>query len=219
MIITFDNVVKRYKVRNSYKHILRGLKASFPERNIAIIGANGEGKSTLLRLIAGAELPDSGSIHRHKNISFPLGFAGSFNGSLTGIENTRFVARIYGQDTEAILDYVMKFSELGEHFYMPVRSYSSGMRARLAFGLSLAIDFECYLVDEITAVGDQNFQTKSKAAFKEKLNHANMIMVSHSPTTLKDYCDMGIILRNGNVIPFDNLDAALKDHDSYMRSL
>lgn len=216
-MISFINVQKRYPLPGgSYKVVIEKLNMTFPKRNIGLIGANGAGKSTLLRMISGAELPDIGHIRRHVGVSFPLGFAGSFNGSLSGIENTRFVARIYGKDTEEVIEFVEEFAELGQHFYAPVRTYSSGMRARLSFGVSLAIDFQCYLVDEITAVGDQRFKVKSKEAFQKKLETANMVMVSHSPATLKDYCDMGIVLRDGKLIVFDDLDEAIKDHEAYM---
>ena len=205
---------KQYPVGDGYKTILRDLSVRLPKRNIAILGENGAGKSTLLRLIAGSERPDDGDILRHVKVSFPLGFAGSFNGSLTGHENARFVARIYGQDTDYVLEFVREFSQLGEHLSMPVRTYSSGMRARLAFGVSLAIDFECYLVDEITAVGDSRFQKRSKAAFKEKLERANIIMVSHSNNTLRDYCDTGAVLHEGRLTIFDDLKDAISQHEA-----
>lgn len=211
-MIEFIDVRKRYPVRDGYKTILRGLSASLPKRNIAILGENGAGKSTLLRLIAGSERPDAGEIKRDVKISFPLGFAGSFNGSLSGYENATFVARIYGQETDRVLEFVREFSQLGEHLNMPVRTFSSGMRARLAFGVSLAVDFECYLVDEITAVGDSRFQRRSKAAFKGKLERANIIMVSHSDSTLRDYCDMGAVLHDGRLTLYDDLMDAINQH-------
>ena len=218
-MINFQNVEKRYRLPGGgYKVILNHLNMTFPKRNIGLIGANGAGKSTILRMISGAELPDKGIIRREVEVSFPLGFSGSFNGSLSGIENTRFVARIYGKDTEEVIEYVKEFSELGSHFYAPVKTYSSGMRARLSFGVSLAIDFRCYLVDEITAVGDQRFKAKSKKAFMEILEKSNIIMVSHSNATLKDYCDMGIIVRDGNLNVYDDLSQAIKDHTKYMKS-
>jgi capsular polysaccharide transport system ATP-binding protein len=216
-MIRFVNVEKRYPVPGGYKTIIRKFNMTFPKRNIALLGANGTGKSTLLRLIAGAELPDAGRIERQANVSFPMGFQGSFAGSLSGIENTRFVARIYGKDTERVIDYVEKFAELGAHFRSPVKTYSSGMRGRLAFGVSLAIDFDCYLVDEITAVGDQRFKDKSKQAFREKLEKANIIMVSHDMGTLRSYCDCGVVLRDGEAIYYDDLEDAIKDHQAYMK--
>jgi len=218
MMIKFNKINKQYAVGNSQKVIVEDLTLDLPKRNIAILGENGAGKSTMLRLISGTELPDSGKIDRNVKISFPLGFAGSFNASLSGAENSLFVSRIYGQDTEAIIEYVKEFSELGDHLYMPVKSYSSGMRARLAFGISLAMDFECYLIDEITAVGDQKFRIKSRQAFQKKLKNANLIMVSHSNQTLKEYCDMGLVIRNGQAKLYDNLEDAIEDHEDYMKS-
>jgi capsular polysaccharide transport system ATP-binding protein len=215
-MISFSNVEKKYRVPGGFKHIIKRLNTTLPKRNIALLGANGAGKSTFIKLIAGAELPDIGHVKRNVNVSFPLGFQGSFNGSLSGLENTRFIARIYGQDTEYVVDYVREFAELGPHFRSPVKTYSSGMKARLAFGVSLAIDFDCYLVDEITEVGDQRFKIKSKKAFSEKLKRANIIMVSHAMGTLRSYCDMGIILRDGDVIFFDDLEEAIKAHNAYM---
>jgi capsular polysaccharide transport system ATP-binding protein len=217
-MIEFADVRKRYPVRDGYKTILHGLSMQLPKRNIAILGENGAGKSTLLRLISGSERPDAGEIKRQVKISFPLGFAGSFNGSLSGYENATFVARIYGQDTDRVLAFVREFSQLGEHLHMPVRTFSSGMRARLAFGVSLAVDFECYLVDEITAVGDSRFQRRSKEAFKEKLKHANIIMVSHSDSTLRDYCDMGAVLHEGRLTLYDNLVDAISHHNENQQS-
>nr|WP_321442491.1 ABC transporter ATP-binding protein [uncultured Cohaesibacter sp.] len=217
-MINFINVEKHYKTPGGgRKDIIKTLNMRFPKRNIALMGANGAGKSTMLRLISGAELPDKGKIVREVGVSFPLGFSGSFAGALSGIENARFVARIYGKDTDEVLDYVEEFAQLGDHFRAPVNTYSSGMRARLSFGVSLAIDFDCYLVDEITAVGDERFKNKSKKAFMEKLQRSNIIMVSHSTPTLRDYCDMGIILRDGNAMVFEDLEDAIKDHDAYMK--
>ena len=213
-MIHFENVSKRYRVRSDHKVILHDFTAHFPRRNIAILGRNGAGKSTLMRLISGAEKPDRGVIHRQARVSFPLGFAGSFNGSLSGLENAQFVARIYGQDTEALIDYVKEFSELGEHLYMPVRTYSSGMRARLSFGVSLAVDFECYLVDEITAVGDSRFKKRSQTAFRQKLSTANIIMISHQNNTLREYCDMGAVMEGGELRLYDDIEDAIAHHEA-----
>ncbi|WP_321338259.1 ABC transporter ATP-binding protein [uncultured Cohaesibacter sp.] len=218
-MIELHNLHKKYNIRGGkQKHILRGVTTKFPKRNIGLMGENGAGKSTLLRMIAGFELPDKGTIVKNVNVSFPLGFKGSFNGSLSGLQNTRFVARIYGKNTEEVIDYVKEFSELGEHFYAPVKTYSSGMGAKLAFGVSLAIDFDCYLIDELTAVGDKRFRNKSKEALKSKFDDdgANLIMVSHSEGTIKEYCDYGIIIRDGKLHEFDDIDEAVRFHNEYM---
>jgi capsular polysaccharide transport system ATP-binding protein len=217
-MIRLENVVKSYRLREGRKVVLRNLTATFPKTNVAILGANGAGKSTLLRLIAGTELPDSGVILREGRISWPLGFGGSFNGSLSGAENVRFVARIYGEDTERVLDSVAAFSELGEFFRMPVSSYSSGMRARLAFGVSMAVAFDYYLVDEITAVGDEKFRQKCLKAFKEKLADSRIIMASHSKATLKQYCEMGVVLHQGELSICDDLNEAIALHEYHMNA-
>lgn len=216
-MITIENVSKRYRMRDGYKVILEDASVHLPERNIALLGANGTGKSTLLRMISGAEQPNSGQIICDYRVSFPLGFAGSFNGSMSGIENALFTSRIYGQETEQVVEYVKDFSELGEQLYMPVHTYSSGMRARLAFGVSLAIDFELYLVDEITAVGDARFRDRSREAFKSKLGSASIFMVSHNMGSLRDYCDAGVIIESGKMIYYDDLEEAIEHHEHNMQ--
>jgi capsular polysaccharide transport system ATP-binding protein len=217
-MIRLENVVKSYRLREGRKVVLRNLTATLPKTNVGILGANGAGKSTLLRLIAGTELPDSGIILRQGRISWPLGFAGSFTGSLSGVENVRFVARIYGEDTERVLEFVEAFSELGEFFRMPVSSYSSGMRARLAFGVSMAVAFDYYLVDEITAVGDDKFRQKCLTTFKEKLGNSSIIMISHSKATLKQYCEMGAVLHQGELTICDDLHEAIALHEEHMKA-
>lgn len=209
-MVELVDISKTYTLKGVRKVIFDHLSFRFPMgRNIAIMGPNGAGKSTLLRLIAGTEQADSGRIYRNARVSWPLGFASGFNGSMTGLENVRFVSRIYGQDTEAVVEYVEKFSELGKSMRLPIKTYSSGMKARLAFGLSMAIDFDCYLIDEITAVGDANFKKKSKAALEEKLDHSRIIMVSHSPATIKSYCDCGLLLTYEGLTYHDDVESLL----------
>lgn len=212
-MIELVDVSKAYTQKGIRKIILDHVNFCFPDkRNIAIMGQNGAGKSTLMRLIAGTEQPDSGRIYRSGKVSWPLGFSGGFNGSMTGLENVRFVARIYGQDTEKIIDYVREFSELGNSLNLPIKTYSSGMKARLAFGVSMAIDFDCYLIDEITAVGDENFKRKSQQVFREKLTHSQIIMISHSASTIKSYCDCGLLLLHNDILFFDQIDALLANY-------
>ncbi len=217
-MIHFENVVKTYRLNRSRKVVFRNLTGGLPKANIAILGANGAGKSTLLRLIAGTEVPDSGRVVRQGRVSWPLGFAGSFNGSLSGAENTRFVSRIYGKDTEHVIDFVEEFAELGAFFHEPFSTYSSGMRARLAFGVSMAVAFDCYLVDEITAVGDAKFKEKCHRMFKDKLRTSSIVMVSHSMGTLRDYCDMGAVVRDGELYLYDNIKDAIAEHERIMRN-
>ncbi|MGC8202969.1 ABC transporter ATP-binding protein [Aliiroseovarius sp. PTFE2010] len=212
-MLSVQNVSKSYELKGVRKNILQDLSFDFPDgKNCAIMGRNGAGKSTFMRLLAGTEPPDSGRIYRSARVSWPLGFAGGFNGSMTGIENVRFVARIYGQDTEAVIQYVKDFSELGPSLKLPIKTYSSGMKARLAFGLSMAIDFEMYLIDEITAVGDEQFKKKSQAVFNEKLGKSQIIMISHSANTIRDYCDCGILLEHGRIRYFSHVDDLLKEY-------
>ncbi|GHB41134.1 ATP-binding protein [Pseudovibrio japonicus] len=212
-MIEFQDVRKTYHLKGVTKTILKGLTARFPSgKNIGILGHNGAGKSTLMRLIAGAELPDSGKIKRNVKVSWPLGFKGGFAGKMTGIENVRFVARMYGEDTERMVQFVEDFSELGASMSLPIKTYSSGMKARLAFGVSMAVNFECYLIDEITAVGDARFKRKCDKVFETKLKHANIIMISHAESAIKKLCDAACLLHEGELTMYDSVDEALAQH-------
>jgi len=200
-------VSKSYKIKGVRKNVLDDVSFSFPkDRNVAIMGPNGVGKSTLMRMLAGIEAPDRGRIHRSVQVSWPMGFSGGFNGLMTGLENVRFVARLYGADTEAVIDYVETFAQLGASFRLPIQSYSNGMKSRLALGLSLAVDFDCYLIDEITEVGDRAFRARSKRAFEEKLSRANVVVVSHSASTIRDYCECGVLIRDRSLIYYDAIE-------------
>jgi capsular polysaccharide transport system ATP-binding protein len=181
-----------------------------PGDSIGIIGRNGAGKSTLLRLIGGAEDPTEGTILRGSRVSWPIGFAGGFNGSLTGEENCRFVARIYAQELDRVIEETRAFAEIGEYFYEPVRMYSSGMRARLAFGLSMAIDFDLYLVDEVTAVGDRKFRGKCYEALVRCTARASLVLVSHDLAPIRAHCRRCAVLDRGKLRVFESVDEA--DH-------
>lgn len=212
-MIHFRNVTKFYGAGGSRKYVLDRTSFTLPRRNIGILGLNGAGKSTLMRLIAGAELPDKGHIERFAKVSWPLGFAGGVHGALSGRENARFVARIYGEEIARVDQFVEEFTALGKYLDMPVGTYSSGMKSKLAFGISMAIDFECYLVDEITAVGDKTFQDKCRTAFAEKREKASVIMVSHSESTIRAYCDYGAILADGKIVFFKDIEEAIATYN------
>ena len=209
-MLVFDKVTKFYRTKGVKKTILSEFSFEFPpDRNVGIMGKNGAGKSTMMRLMAGIEPPDLGHVYRTTRVSWPLGFAGGFNGSMTGIENIRFVSRIYGQDINKVIAYVTDFAELGPSLRLPIKTYSSGMKARLAFGLSMAIDFDVYLIDEITAVGDEDFKKKSQAVFQDKLAKSQIIMISHSASTIKQYCDCGLLLEGNQIRYFDDVNDLL----------
>jgi len=196
--------------------VLDDVSVTFPTGvSVGVLGLNGAGKSTLLRIIGGAEPPDKGTVRRDVRVSWPMAFGGGFHASLTGRENARFVARIYGAATHKIEAFAEEFTELGRYFDMPLKTYSSGMRARLAFAVSMACDFDCYLVDEITAAGDKRFSLRYREAFKQRLKSASMIMVSHNSQTVREFCTRAAILRNGSIEMFDSVDKALAAYNQY----
>ena len=208
-MIELREVTKAYDTSEGPHVVLDRLSFIFPEKvSVGILGHNGAGKSTLLRILGGAEQPDAGKVHRSGRVSWPIGFSGGFNGSLTGEENCRFVCRIYDADIDYVVEYARSFAELGSYFQEPVRTYSSGMRARLAFGLSMAIDFDTYLVDEVTAVGDSRFQERCKVEFRARRERSSVIIVSHSLATIRDYCDLFCVLRSGRLYAFEEIKEA-----------
>lgn len=210
-MICFENVRKRYLTGKGPKWVLRNCNAVFPTgRSVGILGRNGAGKSTLIRMLAGAEQPDSGRIRRFSRLSWPLGLRSTVSGSMTGRDGSAFVARLFGLDVEQVTAFVEEFAELGPYFDEPTSTYSSGMKARLNFGLSMAVDFDCYLIDEVTAVGDASFQNKCKRALDARRQHSSVIMVSHSDRTIRDFCDIGAILDDGTLNVFDSLDEAMR---------
>lgn len=216
-MIRFENLTKSFRIRGERRVVIDGLNMTLPTgRSLALLGRNGAGKSTLLSMIAGTMRPDSGRIVTDGSVSWPVGFGGSFHPELTGAQNIRFIARIYGVDTEALTAFVEDFSELGKFFYMPVRSYSSGMRSRLTFGASMGIRFDTYLVDEVTAVGDAIFRRKSRAVFIDRMRHSSAIMVSHSMGQIRQFCNAGLVLENGQIQYFDDLEEAIAVHEEIM---
>jgi capsular polysaccharide transport system ATP-binding protein len=209
-MIRFDGVSKSFPARAGRRVILNNLTLTLPAgARTAVLGRNGAGKSTFLAMASGSLPPDRGHVARAGRVSWPMGFAGSFAADMTGAQNTRFLARVYGADPAHLVRDVQSFADLGRFIDMPLRTYSNGMRARLAFGLSLGLRFDWYLVDEITAVGDAEFRQKALSAFRERLSGAGLLMVSHSPATLRDYCTSAILLGDGSVRVFDRLDDGL----------
>ncbi|MFD9896911.1 ABC transporter ATP-binding protein [Mesorhizobium sp. NPDC059025] len=208
MVGVFD-LVKDYEVRGSKHRVLDGinLKVGRGEK-IAILGHNGAGKSTLVRLIAGIEEPTSGRVVRTMSLSWPIALSGGFGGSMTGFDCMRFLARIYGKPLEEVRDCVEVFSDLGKYLRMPIKSYSSGMRARLAFGLSLSIDFDCYLIDEVIAVGDKRFQIRSFEELFIKRKDRSMIIVGHNLSLIGDLCTSALVMKNGRGRLFDDVKRA-----------
>lgn len=213
-MIHLDRLTKTFPMRGERKVIVENLTATFPTgASVALLGRNGAGKSTLLKLIAGTIRPTSGRVLSTGSISYPVGFAGSFHPDLTGVQNTRFVARLYGVDTDELVDFVQDFAELGRHFFMPIRTYSAGMKARLSFGISMGIPFDTYLVDEVTSVGDGAFRQKSVQVFDDRRSRAGVIMVSHSTLMVKRICTIGVVLENGTLSYYDDIDEALEHHE------
>lgn len=209
-MIVCQDIHKRYRTGHVTKTVLRGVNFVVnPQDRIGLLGRNGAGKTTLIKLIGGVEMPTSGKVIRTMSCSWPLGFNGGFQGSLTGYDNARFIARIYNKPYNEMRDFVEEFTELGQHLRMPVKTYSSGMRARLAFALSLAIEFECYLIDEVIMVGDRNFQNKCQAEFFEKRHDRALVLASHSSTFIKKFCNRAIVLHEGVANMYDDVDEAL----------
>lgn len=216
-MIRLQNVRKAFVTGGSQKVVARNITATFPTGvAVALLGRNGAGKSTLLQMIAGTMEPSSGTITSSGTISWPVGFAGSFHRDLTGAQNTRFVARVYGVDTDALSAFVEDFAELGGHFHMPLRTYSSGMKSRLSFGVSMGIRFDTYLIDEVTAVGDAAFKQKSGEVFLERIQHSGAILVSHGLTKVRKLCTAGAVLENGALTYFDDLEEAIWQHRQNM---
>jgi capsular polysaccharide transport system ATP-binding protein len=208
-MIVVDGVTKVYATRDGPRRVLDEVNLTVRKgERIGIIGRNGSGKSTLIRLLGGAELPTSGRITREMSVSWPLAFSGAFQAYLTGMDNLRFVCRVYGTDYKKAIPFVEEFSELGSYLREPVRHYSSGMRARLAFALSIAIEFDCFLIDEVTAVGDSRFHDRCRAELFEKRKDRALILVSHDANTITENCDHAAVLVNGKLHPFDGVREA-----------
>lgn len=208
-MIELNDIHKFYPTRSGPKTILDGVNLTVaPGERVGILGRNGAGKSTLIRLISGAEQPSRGQIVRQMSVSWPLAFGGAFQGALTGIDNLRFICRIYGTSADDKIPFVEDFSELGIYLREPVRSYSAGMRARLAFAISMVVEFDCFLIDEVVAVGDARFHQKCHVELFEKRADRAMIIVSHDPSYVREHCHRAVVLSGGRILHFDTLDEA-----------
>jgi len=209
-MIEIINMTKQYPTRQGKVTVLNGINLTVnPGEKIGILGGNGAGKSTLIRLIGGVELPTHGSIKRGMSVSWPLAFSGGFQGRLTGLDNLKFICRVYGTPVDEKIQAVQDFAELGSYFFEPLETYSSGMAARLAFAISMAVEFDCYLIDEVMAVGDQRFQDKCHEELFVKRKDRAMIFVSHHDGYIKEHCQRAAVLVKGQLHAFDEVDAAL----------
>ena len=217
-MIQLDRVFKFYRTGKHVKIVLDHISTVFQSgRSYGLLGVNGAGKSTTIRLIAGTELPNAGRVRRSVRVSWPLGLASGFHPLMTGRENVKFAARVYGEDVRRVIDFVEDFAELGDYMDVPVKTYSSGMGARLSFGLSMAIEFECYLIDETLSVGDARFQAKCKRIFDRRRANADLIVVSHSMETIKEYCDHSAVLVDGQLIMFPAVEGAIEAYNRLNR--
>jgi capsular polysaccharide transport system ATP-binding protein len=214
MIILRD-VSKSYRTRSGMVSVLDKISLEVrPGEKLGILGRNGAGKSTLIRLISGAEQPDCGTVTRNMSVSWPIAFGGAFQGSLTGLDNLRFICRIYGVEPEGKVAFVQEFSELGRYLREPVKNYSSGMRARLAFALSMVIDFDCFLIDEVVSVGDDRFTKKCQTELFEKRGDRAMIIVSHNFNYIREHCRNILVLRDGRAAAFSDMEEAYRVYTS-----
>lgn len=215
-MISLTRVGKTYGTRLGPRAVLHDINLQIPRgQHLGILGRNGAGKSTLIRLISGAELPTCGEVQRTMSVSWPLAFGGAFQGALTGLDNLRFICRVYGADPRDKIGFVEEFSELGLYLREPVRSYSAGMQARLAFAISMIVEFDCFLIDEVVAVGDARFQTKCHVELFEKRKDRAMIFVSHDPGYIRAHCDRASVLLDGELNHFNSVDEA---QDFYART-
>lgn len=208
-MLNLDNVSKSYPTKSGLITVLDTINLTIEKgEKVGILGRNGAGKSTLVRLIGGAEPPSSGTIVKDMSVSWPIAFAGGFQGTLTGMDNLRFLCRVYERDIQEVKEFVDDFAELGRYMHEPTKSYSSGMKARLNFGLSMAFEFDCYLIDEVMAVGDQKLREKCRYELFEKRKDRSIILVSHNANEVRRICDKAVVLVDGKMMHFDSVDEA-----------
>jgi len=213
-MIQLENISKTYRTRVGIRRVLENVSLTINHGDrIGVLGPNGAGKSTLVRIIAGAEAPSRGQVHRGMTVSWPLGFVGGFQTSLTGYDNLKFISRIYGKAPQDLFSYVSDFSELGHYLHEPVRIYSSGMRARLAFAISMAIDFDCLIIDEVIAVGDKHFQEKSRNELLKRRGRT-MVIITHEMHFIYENCNLVYVVRNGNLHRFEDIHEGIRFHEN-----
>ena len=216
-MIELRAISKSYRVGLGWNTVLDSVSAVFPTgKSVGILGVNGAGKSTLLRIIGGVEPPDRGTVRKDVRVSWPMGFSGGFSPNMTGRQGARFVARIYGESPRSVERFARDFAELGPYFDMPIRTYSSGMRARLAFAVSFAVEFDCYLIDEVIATGDARFSKKYRREFKERARGASVILVSHNPESIRAECDFAAVLTRGDLTLYGSVDEAMGVYEKLM---
>jgi capsular polysaccharide transport system ATP-binding protein len=216
-MLSVEHVYKSYATRRGRHKVLEDVNFTLERgRNLGILGRNGAGKSTMIRLISGAERPTAGRIRRGMRVSWPLAFAGAFQAHLTGLDNLKFVCRIYNVDYKPLIAQVEEFTELGEFFREPVMHYSHGMLTRLAFALSMAIEFDCFLIDEAMVVGDKRFHDRCHYELFHKRKDRAYILVTHDATSIKSYCENAVVLHGGKMLHFPNIDEA---YDFYTKTL
>jgi capsular polysaccharide transport system ATP-binding protein len=217
-MIVLENLTKSFYMHGIRTTIADDVSVVFPTgKSVGLMGRNGAGKSTLLKILAGTTNPTSGRVLSDGSVSFPVGLATSMHPNLTGAQNVRFVARIYGVDTDALTKFVRDFADIGNHFFLPVRSYSSGMKGRITFGINMGLKFDTYLIDEVTAVGDAQFAEKSREVFLDRLNDSGAVFVSHSMGILRRMCTAGAVLEKGRLLYFDDLEEAIEVHERNTR--
>lgn len=212
-MLRLQQLTKWYPTPHGRRYVFRDLNFTFPAgMNVGLIGRNGAGKSTLMRILGGIEPPNGGAVITDARISWPVGLSGGFQGSLTARENVQFVCRVYGAVGNAMrkkVAFVEEFAEIGDYFDVPVKSYSSGMRSRVAFGLSMAFDFDYYLIDEVMAVGDAQFKAKSRVVMKQRLQQANLMLVSHNMADIRQYCNLVVVVDRGNTVLYEDVEAGI----------
>jgi len=221
-MIELKNVTKYFQTKKGKNYTLKNVTVTIPSHtNIGILGRNGAGKTTLMKMLGKIEFPNKGKIYSSNSFSWPMGLGGGFAGNMTGRANIKFVCRLHGKthdEMQEIITAVKEFSELGKYFDMPIKTYSSGMKARLSFGLSLMFDFDYLLIDETLSVGDTRFKKKSKEALMAKIKTCSILLVSHDMKTLQSLCDAGIVVNDGNMQYYSDIDDAVKEYENINKS-